>query len=331
MKKAEISLLQILRYRNTLAFMKTSLLTLLSVSISLWPALAKADLAVATLHPMLSDLATQVGGAEVKLLEMVKPGMDPHEFSPKPEDLKSLQGVKLVLASGKHLENYLEKLQGNLTDSQALIDLGAKVPDLTEKQADALQLEPEEEEAGHDHKADEHHHHGADPHWWNSVENMQRAAGLVAEAFSKADPTHAEVYRKNAKAYVSKLDELKKWAKKELSAIPLANRKLASAHDSLGYFAQEFGFKLLAIQGVSPTVKATSQEIAEAIGKIKKHKIRAIFPEQGVNPKQLEEILRETGAKQGGELIADGNGTGECSTFEKAFRHNIQLMVEALR
>ena len=110
----------------------------------------------------------------------------------------------------------------------------------------------------------------------------------------------AATYEANAKAYGNKMDELKKWAKKELSVVPQANRKLASAHDSLGYFAREFGFKLLAVQGFSPNVKATSQEIAEAISLIRKHKIRAIFLEQGVNPKQLEEIMRETGVKQGG-------------------------------
>ncbi len=304
-------------------------LLLLLGSLSLAP-LLPAEITVATLHPMLTDLASQVGGPEVKIVALVKPGTDPHAFSPKPEDLKGLRKVNLVLASGKNLENYLDKLKDNLTPQQLLVIVGAKVPDLTEKQADALQLEPEEEhhhEEGHEH----HHHHGPDPHWWNGVDNMKRAAGIVAEAFAKADAAHADVYKTNAKAYGAKLDDLKKWAKKQLSVIPLTNRKLASAHDSLGYFAQEFNFKLLAIQGFSPTVKATSQEIAEAIELIQKHQIRAIFPEQGVNPKQLKEIIRETGVKQGGELVADGNGTGEWTTFEKAFRHNVETIVEALK
>ncbi len=290
----------------------------------------RAELAVATLHPLLTDLATQVGGAEVKVLAIVKPGMDPHEFSPKPEDLKSLAGVTLVLASGKQLENYLDKLRDNLSAQQTLLEVGAQVPDLTEAEADALQLEPEEE-AAHEPGAGHDHHHAGDPHWWNSVANMKRAAGIVAAAFSKADPAHAALYAANAKTYGRHLDELKIWAKKQLADIPLAQRKIASAHDSLGYFAQEFGFKLLAIQGFSPTVKATSQELAAAIRKIKTHEIRAIFPEQGVNPKQLAEILRETGVKQGGELVADGNGTGELATFEAGFRHNISAIVEALR
>ena len=177
-------LLQTFRYGNKLAFMKSFLPSLLLCSL---PALLHAELTVATLHPMLTDLATQVGGAEVKVVALVKPGPIHINFSPKPADLKKLKDVNLVLASGKQLENYLGKLKDNLSAQQQLVEIGAQVPDLTEKQSDALKLEPEEE---HHHEEGEHHHHGADPHWWNGVDNMKRAASLVATALGKADAAH---------------------------------------------------------------------------------------------------------------------------------------------
>lgn len=301
-----------------------SLLALMS-----WLSAANAQLTVTTLHPMMSDLARQVGGEHVKIVEMVKPGTDPHDFSPKPADLKSVKNSTLILASGKQMENYLEKLRDNLTANQTLIEVGATIPDLTEKEVANLNLE----EIPHDHHHDGtcNHHHGPDPHWWNSVKSMIRATDVVKEAFTKADPANAAAYKANAKAFSARLSQLGKWAKKELSAIPSENRKLASAHASMGYFADEYKFKLLAIQGISPSVKATSQQIAGAIQLIKKHQIKAIFTEQGVNPKQLEEIVRETGVKKGAELIADGNGVGEYSTFEKAFQYNVTSIVTALK
>lgn len=291
----------------------------------------KAELSVATLHPMITDLATQVGGDKVKVVALVKPGTDPHEFSPKPDDLKKLKSVSIILASGKNMENYLGKLQDNLGAGQQLVEVGKTIPSLSEKDSDALQLEEDADEHDHDHEGHEHHHHGPDPHWWNSVKNMQRASGIVAQTFAKADPANAAVYKANAETYSDSLDDLAKWGKKEISSIPSANRKIASAHDSLAYFAKEFGFKLLAVQGFSPTVKATSSEIADVITKIKKHGIKAIFTEQGVNPKQIDEVLRETGVKKGGELVADGNGVGELATFSASFKHNVTLLVEALK
>lgn len=296
---------------------------------------ARADLAVATLHPALDDLAKQVGGERISLVPLLKAGSDPHAFSPKPEDVKLLRGVRLILASGKGMETYLDKLGDNLGKEQKIIEVGKTIPDLTEAEEQAILLEAEE---AHDHAEDDghehgHHHHGAgtDPHWWNSTENIRRAASVLAEAFSREDPANAAAYRSNAAAYAERLRVLKNWAKKELAAVPQDSRKIATAHLSMTYFAKEFGFKLIAVQGLSPTAKATSGDLASAITRIKKHRIKAVFPEQGVNAKQLDEIIAESGAKKGGELVADGNGTGEFARFENAFRHNVTTIAAALR
>lgn len=307
-----------------------------AILLTLTTGVAQSQTKVATLHPGLTDLAQQVGGDKITVVPIMRPGADPHEFSPKPDDVKLLEGVPLILASGKSLENYLGKLRDNLKPSQVILEVGKTIPELTEKETSAILLEPEDDH-DHDHEkeavqAHEHHHHnGADPHWWNSIDNMKRAAGIVASALAKVDSANSAIFRANAKAYSLRLDELKKWAKKELSVIPQAKRKLATAHLSLTYFAYEFGFKLIAVQGLSPETKATSKDIADAIKKIREHQVPAIFPEQGVNAKQIEEIIRETGTKKGGELIADGNGAGELAHFEAAVRHNIETLVAALK
>ena len=174
------------------------------------------------------------------------------------------------------------------------------------------------------------HAHGVDPHWWNSVENMQRAAGVVGEAFGRADPGNAAVYEANAAGVSKKLGELRESGRgRRLVKIPAGQRKLATAHFSLGYFAQEFGFKLIPVQGLNPEVPATSQELAGAMDTIRRSKVRALFPEQGVNPKHLELIAAETGVAFGGQLIADGNGTGALAGFAGAFEHNIREIVKA--
>lgn len=284
---------------------------------------AQAELKVATLHPLLTDLARQVGGNGVTVLEIVKPGTDVHHFSPSTRDMQELAGASLVLASGKKLENYLGKLQDNLTSGQLLLEVGAAIPSL--EMSEAAQLM---EAARQGHQG--HRHGGVDPHWWNSVENMQRATRVVAAAFAKADAAHAAHYEGNAAAYLKKLTDLKKWARQEISRIPAGQRKLATAHLSLGYFAGEFGFRLIPVQGLNPEVPATSQELAEAVDTLRRSGVRAVFPERGVNPKLLAKISQETSVVLGGELIADGNGTGPLATFTGAFEHNIRTIVKAL-
>ena len=65
---------------------------------------------VTSLSTILTEIAHRVGGDHVKVVPLVKAGMDPHEYDPKPEDLKMASDSQLILACGKNLENYLTKL-----------------------------------------------------------------------------------------------------------------------------------------------------------------------------------------------------------------------------
>lgn len=278
------------------------------------------QLSVATLHPLLTDLAAQVGGKKITLHAMMPAGVDVHAFNPTPAQMKAMSKCQLVLACGKHLEAYLDKLKENVSSSTRIVEVGRTIPSLKIDAKDAIFFCCPEHAAG-----------AIDPHWWNSLDNMIRAAGIVADEFGKSDPTNLESYQTNAKAYKATLSELKKWAKKEISTIPSKQRIIPTSHLSLTYFAKEFGFKLLPIQGLNTQQNATSQDVAMAIKKIKENGIQVIFPETGTNAKRIQEIVRETGTRMGGELIADGNGTGSQFGFVAGFQHNIKTLVAALR
>lgn len=47
----------------------------------------------------------------------------------------------------------------------------------------------------------EHAAGSIDPHWWNSVENIQRCLAVLADTFGKKDPANAAVYKSNAAAW----------------------------------------------------------------------------------------------------------------------------------
>lgn len=300
--------------------MKLKTLIVAGLALLSAPLVAQEKLAVATLHPMLTDLAQQVGGANITVRAIMPAGTDVHTFSPSPAQVKQMAGCKLVLASGKHLENYLDKLKDNLGKGTTLIEVGRTIPSLTINAKDAAFV-----------CCPAHSDGALDPHWWNSLENMSRAADVLATEFSKADPSNAAAFAANAKAYQATLRELKKWAKKEISTIPSGMRIIPTAHLSLSYFAKEFGFKLLPIQGLSTQQKASSQDVVEAIAKIKSTGVPVIFLEAGSNSKHVEEIVRETGTKKGGELIADGNGADAKFGFVAGFKHNVSTLVAGLR
>lgn len=292
------------------------------------PALAATK--VATLHPILADLAQQVGGANVEVVEILKPGADIHHFEPAPKDLAAMRGAKLLLASGKGLESFLDKLRDSLGADVKLVEVGAKIPSIPfEEHHHEEHAEKGKDEKDHDHDEHDHHHGAEDPHWWHSAENMKRAARIVADELSVVDPANAGAYAAGAKAASKRFGELKSWAQKEIAKVGKKDRLLVTAHGAFGYFCKDYGFEPISLLGIGRSDDASSKHVAETIEEIREHEIKAIFPEDQANPKVLAEIARSTGVKIGEPLIADGTAVA-AHTFETMLAHNVRSIVAAL-
>ena len=297
--------------------MKSVLALLFSLS-ALSISSANAALKVATLHPLIADLVRQVGGEHVEVVEIMKPGGDIHHFEPTARDIAEMRGSKIIFASGKGLESYLDKLRDSLGTGVQLFEVGRNIP--------SIQLDSSQEIF----VCCEHHAHGhIDPHWWHSTDNMRRAARDIAEVLAEADPANEDAYEDNADAARDRIKDLDRWAKKEISKISRSDRKLVTAHAAFGYFCKEFGFKSLPVLGLARGDDSSPQHLAQTIQFIRDNKIRAVFPEDQANPKVLAEIVRSTGVQLGQPLIADGTSK-DAHTFETMLAHNVRAIVAAL-
>lgn len=277
-----------------------------------------AAVKVATLHPILADLARQVGGDKVEVVEVLKAGGDVHHFEPAARDIAAMRGSTLLLAMGKHLETYLDKLRDSLGAGVKVVEVGRPIP--------SLKLDPSQEVFV---CCPDHAHNSIDPHWWHSAENMKRAARVLADELTAADPAGREAYTEGAKAAGRRFDDLKRWAQQQISVIPRGDRRLVTAHAAFGYFCKEYGFKSVPVLGIGRGDDASPQYIAQAIQVIRGQKIRAVFPEDQANPKVLAEIVRSTGVKMGAPLVADGTAR-DAHTFEAMLAHNVRSIVAAL-
>ncbi len=274
-------------------------------------------LQVSALHPLMADLARQVGGERVRVFDLVGEGGNPHRYEPRPADLKRMQSSALVLAGGKHLENYLDRLQSTLK-GVTILEVGRTIPSLKVGK-DAVYTCCPSHAAG-----------TLDPHWWHGIENTRRAARVVAQAFAEKDPAGKDYYTGNANAYGQRLAALKKWAKAELGKVLRGQRKLVTAHNAFGYFAKEFGFEVIAVAGLNKEQNTTPKEQATTIESVRKSGVRAVFPETGAGRKTLQAIATATGTRLGDPLISDGNGTGKNAGFEGMIRYNVHAITRAL-
>ena len=279
-----------------------------------WQAAGAAPLKVSSLSTVLSDVARQVGGDTVQVTEVVKPGTDPHEFSPSPGDVQTVAGADVVLISGKGVEGYLAKLEQSAGGAKG------KYVDVGDQLGTSLKLQEEGKIV-------------EDPHWWHSVANVKKAVGVVRDALSQADPDDKAIFAANAAKYAARLDKLDGELKVRIAALPRDKRKLVTSHDAFQYFARDYGFKIYPVEGVSTSDEPSSRQVAELLGTIKKEGVKAVFFENTQNPKVVGEITKETGAKLGGELYADGLGKpdGDAGTYEAMMRHNVETIVGALK
>jgi len=275
-----------------------------------------AQLKVASLHPLMTDLVKQVGKEHIVMTAVAKPGTDLHKFRPSSKDIRGLSSCRLVFASGKNFESFLNDIRPSLPAGANIVEVGKNIPSQVISKNDALYA-----------CCPEHSFGAIDPHWWHSAANMQRAARIVTKALSAADPQNAGAYKINGKAAERYYAELHKWAKSQIAKIPRADRKLVTAHAAFGYFCKTYGFKPNYVQGISPEHEISNKQLAETILDLKKFRVKAVFPEQGSNPKTLKQIARETGAKIGDPLVADGS----VQNYEAMFKRNVDVICAALK
>ena len=283
------------------------------------PAVAPAQeqakaLKVASLHPLVSDLLRQVGGERVEIVEVVSPGQDLHSFRPGSKAVRAMSGCHAVFASGKGFEPYLKGLSDSLGEGR-LIEVGRAVP--------SQRVSGNGEVYG----CCPHHSHGtADPHWWHHVDSMRRATCFAGKELARLDPAGANYYKSRSKAAENQLRRLERWVKAEVAKVPRERRRLVTAHGAFGYFCKAYGFKASHVQGLSKEGEISARQLAGVIATLKKEKIAAVFPEQNANPKVLAQIAKQSGAKVGQPLIADG----ATKSYEAMVRQNVTRIVRAL-
>lgn len=286
---------------------------------------ATKPLEVVTSFSILEDLVKQVGGEQVNVTNLVKAGNDAHAYEPSAQDAKMLAKADLLFINGLEFEPWIERLKkaSGFQGKEIVVS-----NDVTPRRFNAVG-----DHAHDDHDHDDEHDHGEfDPHAWQNVNNAIIYVQNIELALREADPENAAVYRERAQVYIRKLWALDSSIRDAFEVLPSDRRTIATTHESFGYFADTYGFKLVTIMGMSPDEEPTAASIAQFIKEIKAQHINAIFLENITNTRLLEQIARDTGVKVGGTLYSDAlsaPGTVAQSYLEM-MQSNRDTLVDAL-
>jgi len=270
---------------------------------------------------ILGDLVRAIGGDRLAVKIIVGAGQDAHVYKPTPADAKTIAGAALIVVNGLGFDTFMERLVRSSASKSPVVDLSKGVSVLKEaKQAH-----------GHDHG----HKHGGnqDPHIWQSIGNVKQMVTTLADALAKVDPAGAATYAANLAAYRSKLDALETELKALVATVPDDRRLFATTHDAFAYLARDFGLKPLALQGISTNAEPSAADIARIIRQLKALKAPAVFLENITDPRKIERIAQDSGARVGGTLYSDSLSLadGPVPTYIDLMRHNIMTLVKALK
>ena len=192
-----------------------------------------------------ADIARNVAcGGLAEVASILPPLADPHDFEPSMSDRARLDAAQLIVANGLGLEEGLEDtLVSTEADGTPVFYAGDHVTTL-EFDAQTFGGQPNED-ADHAEENDDHGHGSEDPHVWLDPVRVAGAVANLAEALIHHAGLDTERVMACSDAYLADLEALHGDISATLDRVPAAQRKLVTNHDSLGYFADRYGFDVI--------------------------------------------------------------------------------------
>jgi ABC-type Zn uptake system ZnuABC Zn-binding protein ZnuA/ABC-type Mn2+/Zn2+ transport system permease subunit len=254
----------------------------------------------------LADMARAVGGDDVRVVQLLQPNSDPHEYEPRPHDLRVAADAKLMIVSGDGLDAWAKKVAEQAGIEDEVVDVGKGRPVTID----------------------------GDPHWWQDPSNAAFAASKIALALVDRAHQNVDRVKQRGVAYVAAVGRLDREIAACLRRVPAAQRKLVSDHDAFGYFARRYDIAVIGavIPATTTKAQASAGELSALARTVQRAGVRAIFPESSLNPRLAEAVARRTGATVGGTLYADSLGAKGTrgATYLGSMRANADAVARGL-
>ena len=218
-----------------------------------------------------------------------------HDYIFTKKDLERIKGADLFVANGKDMEAFVGNVSLGIPGLMVL-DSGEDIQHIIEK--DDCE----------------------NSHYWMNTDNAAEQCEKIKRNLVRLDPQNAEIYEKNAAAYIEKLNALK--AEMQTVIDSLSSKDIVVYHDSFDYFADQFGLNI---------VSAAKDNEKEYIGAIEK--TGCIFVQESlVKSAELKRIVKQTGCDVYVLNTLTYGKSGEISkdAYFEAFRENGDLLREVL-
>lgn len=259
---------------------------LLSASASCHKVAVNNRKSIVVTYSILGSVVKELVGDKAEVTVSIPNGLDPHEWEPSAKAIETINNADLVIQNGLGLESGMEKcLETAKAKGVKIFAASDHIEVRRVGPGEGIPTGDPDQTIG-----------ASDPHLWTDPLIMKH----VVEALVPVLKKDLEIdVSENAANLSARLDELNRQTADAVSAIPAENRKVVTGHESMGYFAQRYGFKLtgVIIPSLSSQASASAADLATLKEAIKRNGVKAVFTELGTSSALAKTIADETGAK----------------------------------
>jgi ABC-type Zn uptake system ZnuABC Zn-binding protein ZnuA len=276
---------------------------------------------------IIGDVVAQVGGEAIELTTLIGAGQDPHSYEPAIKELTAVAAADVIFVNGWDLEETLIDNLRVIGEGVPMVAISANIEPL-----------PILEDGHEDRKEEPGHQHAVDPHTWLSIKNVEQWVENATQVLTDLDPANGDVYENSAAEYGAELAGLQQYAANELAQVAEERRLLVTNHDSLGYFASEYGFTVIGtvVPAASTLAEPSAGDLAALVALMEARDVCTIITETTGRSSLAQTLAAELeGCDQvevlqfyTGALGPPGSG---ADSYTGMFRANVEALVEALR
>lgn len=243
------------------------------------------------------NVAGDIDGVEVRNLTQPQTGCL-HDYQLTTEDMKAMADSDVLLINGGGIESFVSKV-AKTYPKLSIINLSASFAELPEEDEeeedhdheDAAHEDADHEDADHDH---DHDHGEQNSHFWMDIELYRKEVESMEEGLSIRDPVHADQYKKNAEAYLKKLESLQS-EEAELKAA-LSGKKVVVFHEAFLYLAEDLDMQVTMTMDLDEERQVSAGEVRQVLDALALSDDKIIFAERTYGEEMGDRMTEEASA-----------------------------------
>lgn len=275
------------------------------------------------------NVAGDIDGVEVRNLTQPQTGCL-HDYQLTTEDMKAMADSDVLLINGGGIESFVSKV-AKTYPKLSIINLSASFAEFPEEDEeeedhdheDSAHEDADHEDADHDH---DHDHGEQNSHFWMDIELYRKEVESMEEGLSIRDPVHADQYKKNAEAYLKKLESLQS-EEAELKAA-LSGKKVVVFHEAFLYLAEDLDMQVTMTMDLDEERQVSAGEVRQVLDALALSDDKIIFAERTYGEEMGDRMTEEASAtviyldpltrpKDGQESEQDGYLLAMQENFDK--------------